>query len=454
MEYRIEKDTMGEVQVPSDMYYGAQTQRSYDNFKISEEKMPSALIHSIALVKKACAITNASLGTLTEKVSSAIVTVCDEIISGKLEKHFVLSVWQTGSGTQTNMNLNEVIANRANELLGEKLVHPNDDVNKSQSSNDVFPTAMHICCVSLIKENLLSSIDELISTLEKKSKDFEDIIKTGRTHLQDAVPLSLGSEISAWAEMLISDRKMILDSLDGLYRLAIGGTAVGTGLNAPKGFSALCTENLAKISGYDFVEEANKFYSLSSKGAVAFSHSALKTLATDLMKIANDVRWLSSGPRCGIGEIVIPSNEPGSSIMPGKVNPTQPEALNMVALQVLGNDTTISFASATGNFQLNVNMPVIIYNFVQSVNLLSDSMHSFNKNCAVGIMPNYERISENLNRSLMVVTALNPAIGYEKSAKVAKKAFSDNISLKDSAVSLGYLTEEEYDRLIDFRKMI
>lgn len=453
MEYRIEHDTMGEIKVPNDKYWGAQTERSLENFKIGIEKMPKVLIESFAFLKKALAITNNKLGKLDDKKKDAIVQACDEIIAGKFDGNFPLAIWQTGSGTQSNMNMNEVIANRATEILGgdfrkEKLVHPNDDVNKSQSSNDTFPTAMSIVSVIQIEKKLLPAIDALIKTFEQKVKDFSNIIKIGRTHLQDATPLTLGQEFSGYLSMLEHSKAQITAALPLLRELAIGGTAVGTGLNAHPQLSQKVSEELSNLTGTQFVSSPNKFHALTSHDAITFAHGAFKALAADLMKIANDIRWLASGPRSGFGEISIPENEPGSSIMPGKVNPTQCEAVTMVAVQVMGNDAAIGFAASQGNFELNVFKPVIIYNFLQSLDLLADSIHSFNDNCAKGITANQDKIDYFLKNSLMLVTALNPYIGYEKAAKVAKNAHKKGISLKESCLELGFLTSEEFDKYV------
>ena len=420
MEYRIEHDTMGEVRVPADRYWGAQTQRSYENFKIGTQRMPEEIIHAFGILKKAAAQANLALGALDEERAVAIQQAADEVISGKLQDHFPLVIYQTGSGTQSNMNVNEVIANRANEILGKKLVHPNDHVNKSQSSNDTFPTAMHIAAVQAVEDRLLPALDQLADTFARLEKENTDIIKTGRTHLQDATPLTLGQEISAWYAMLTETRAMLTQSLAGVRKLALGGTAVGTGLNAPQGFAELSAQKISEITGKPFETAPNKFHALTAKDALVFCHGAMKALAADLMKIANDVRWLASGPRCGIGEIIIPENEPGSSIMPGKVNPTQCEALTMVCVKVMGNDAAIGFAASQGNFQLNVFMPVLICSFLESARLLADAMRSFNLHCAEGILPNLQKIDENMNKSLMLVTALNPHIGYENAAKIAK----------------------------------
>ena len=454
MEYRIEQDTMGEIKVPKDKYWGAQTQRSFENFKIGKELMPKEIIRAFAIVKKASALANYKLGMLDERRADAIETVCDEIITGRLEEHFPLVVWQTGSGTQSNMNVNEVIANRSNELLGEKLVHPNDHVNMSQSSNDTFPTAMHIGALITIEEELLPALRQLKNTFKRLSRENEGIIKTGRTHLQDATPLSLGQEISGWETMLEKNEKMILSTLEGLRELALGGTAVGTGLNAHYKFGETVAEYISMITGKEFYTAPNKFHALSSKDGISFTHGALKALAANLMKIANDVRWLASGPRCGIGELFIPENEPGSSIMPGKVNPTQCEAMTMVCVQVMANDVAIGMGASQGNFQLNVFMPLIIHNFLQSVNLLGTAITSFDEKCAVGIRPNRVKIDEHLKNSLMLVTALNPFIGYENAAKIAKTAYKENKTLKEAAIQLSLLSEKEFDEYIIPEKLI
>lgn len=448
MDYRIEKDTLGEVKVPMDKYWGAQTQRSYENFKIGIEKMPIEIIRAFAVLKKAAAITNNKLGQLDEKRMKAIVEVCEEILRGELNDQFPLVVWQTGSGTQSNMNLNEVIANRANEIIGEHLVHPNDHVNKAQSSNDTFPTAMHIAAVVELEEKLIPAIDVLKNTFEELANNNADIIKIGRTHLQDATPLTLGQEISGWYRMVEKSQSMIKKCIEPLSELALGGTAVGTGLNTHPKFGDMVAMEIGKITDKKFVTATNKFHSLTSKDELVFAHGALKALAVDLMKIANDIRWLASGPRCGIGEITIPENEPGSSIMPGKVNPTQSEALTMVTCQVMANDFAVAMAASQGNFQLNVFMPVCIYNFLQSVRLLTDGMISFNNNCAKGIKANKEVIDQYLNNSLMLVTALNPHIGYDNAAKIAKKANAEGITLKEAAIKLNLLTEEEFDKIV------
>lgn len=447
--FRIEHDTMGEVKVPADRYWGAQTQRSFENFKIGTEKMPREIIEAFAYLKKAAALTNVELGMLDGDRGEVIARVCDEILEGKLEGNFPLAVWQTGSGTQSNMNVNEVVAARANELTGRNPeLHPNNHVNCSQSSNDTFPTAMHIAAVKIIHEKVFPSLDVLRGTFDELSQRYMGIIKTGRTHLQDATPITLGQEISGWASMLEHDRSMLEQAVKGLSELALGGTAVGTGLNAHEGFAGAVAKKISELTGESFVTAPNKFHALTSKDQIVFAHGALKALAADLMKIANDVRWMASGPRCGLGEIRIPENEPGSSIMPGKVNPTQCEAVTMVAVQVMGNDSAVGFAASQGNFELNVFMPVIIYNFLQSAGLLADVMSSFNDNCAVGITPVEEKLEENMRNSLMLVTALNPHIGYENAAKISKKAYAEDITLKEAALELGLLTEEEFDRYV------
>ena len=454
MDYRTEHDSMGEVQVPVEKYWGAQTQRSFENFKIGTEKMPTEIIRAFAILKKAAAMANNRLGKLDERRKALISGVCDEILGGKLNEHFPLVVWQTGSGTQSNMNVNEVIANRGNEVAGEKLLHPNDHANMSQSSNDTFPTAMHIAAALEIEERLFPSLDTLIQSFERLMQENEGIVKTGRTHLQDATPISFSQEISGWKAMLEKSKEMLQLSLPGLRELALGGTAVGTGLNAPKGFDLEVAKAVSELTKKDFKTADNKFHSLSSKDELVFAHGALKALAANLMKIANDIRWLGSGPRCGLGEIFLPENEPGSSIMPGKVNPTQCEALTMVSVQVMANDVAVGMAASQGNFELNVYMPVCIYNFLQSVRLLSDAMLSFNQNCVVGIKANKEKMRENLHRSLMLVTCLNPYIGYENAAKTAKKAFLENISLKEACLQLGFLTEEKFDEVFQPEEMI
>ncbi len=454
MGYRIEKDSLGEVKVPEDKLWAAQTQRSLENFKIGTEKMPLEIIEAFAILKKAAAITNNRLGRLDDKKTGAIVSACDEILAGKFDDSFPLVVWQTGSGTQSNMNLNEVIANRANQILGEKTIHPNDHVNMSQSSNDTFPTAMHIAAVKALEERLFPAVSGLRATFILQEIEFESIVKTGRTHLQDATPLTLGQEISAWRRMMEKSEAMLRESVRQLKELALGGTAVGTGLNAPSEFGEMAAEEITRLTGQEFITAENKFHSLTSKDELVFVHGALKALAADLMKIANDVRWLASGPRCGIGELEIPANEPGSSIMPGKVNPTQCEAVTMVACQVMGNDVAVGIAASQGNFQLNVFMPVCIYNFLQSVRLLADVIESFNKNCAVGLQPNKKRIEENLNNSLMLVTALSPYIGYDNAARIAKKAHTEGTTLKEAAIGSGLLTGEEFDEYVRPEKMV
>lgn len=454
MEYRIEHDSMGEVQVPADRYWGAQTQRSFQNFPIGTEKIPMEVIRAFAILKKAAAIANNRLGKLDEKRLALISQACDEILAGKLDDNFPLSVWQTGSGTQSNMNVNEVIAGRGNAIAGEKILHPNDHSNMSQSSNDTFPTAMHIAAVMEIEDKLFPAIDRLTDTFTRLMVENEGIVKTGRTHLQDATPISFSQEISGWREMLIKSKAMLSLSLKGLYELALGGTAVGTGLNAPEGFDTEVAKAVAELTGKDFVTAPNKFHSLTSKDELVFAHGALKGLAADMMKMANDIRWLSSGPRCGLGEIFIPENEPGSSIMPGKVNPTQCESVTMVAVQVIANDTAVGMAASQGNFELNVFMPVCIYNFLQSVRLLTDSLNSFNDRCVSGIRANREKMDENLHRSLMLVTCLNPYIGYENAAKTAKKAYKENISLKEACVELGFLTADKFDEIFHPEQMV
>lgn len=455
-QYREEHDSMGTLLVEADKLWGAQTQRSLENFKIGTEKMPREIIRAFGILKKAAALSNSELlpERMTARKLSYLVRAADEVISGELSEHFPLAVWQTGSGTQSNMNVNEVIANRANLLAGEKLLHPNDDVNMSQSSNDTFPTAMHIAAVIALEENLIPALRSLAETFSNIEKDNYDIIKSGRTHLQDATPIRFSQEISAFRYMLDESIRQIKLSEQRLYPLALGGTAVGTGINAPGGFDTLVAEKISALTSHPFTTSDNKFHALTSKDALAFSHGALKALAANLMKIANDVRLLASGPRLGIGEITIPENEPGSSIMPGKVNPTQCEALTMVCVQVMANDTAVAFSASQGNFQLNVFMPVIIHNYLSSVRLLADAVNSFNRNCAVGIKPNKEKMRDNLNRSLMTVTALNPYVGYENAARIAKLAYSENITLREATVRLGYLTEEQFDKYFDFNKMV
>ena len=458
MDYRIEHDSMGEVKVPADKYWAAQTERSHQNFPIGVgiETMPREITHAFGILKKAAAIANNQLKPekMTAEKLAAITQACDEVISGELNDHFPLVVWQTGSGTQSNMNANEVIANRGNEIAGSKLLHPNDDINMSQSSNDTFPTAMHIAAVIAIEDKVIPAVDTLIETFIRLEAENEGIVKSGRTHLQDATPIKFSQEISGWRSSLEKDRKMIISSCEELKELALGGTAVGTGLNAPEGFAEKSAEAISDITGKKFITAPNKFHSLTSKDEIVFAHGALKALAADMMKIANDVRWLASGPRDGLGEIYIPENEPGSSIMPGKVNPTQCEQATMVAVQVMGNDVAVGMAASQGNFELNVFMPVCAYNFLQSARLLAESIMSFNDNCAVGIKANKEKMHHNLHNSLMLVTALNPYIGYENAAKTAKKAFKDNISLKEACVELGFLTAEKFDEVFHPEQMV
>ncbi|BBT44602.1 class II fumarate hydratase [Enterobacter asburiae] len=456
---RHEKDSMGAIDVPADKLWGAQTQRSLEHFRISTEKMPVSLIQALALTKRAAAKVNQDLGLLTADKATAIINAADEVLTGKHPDEFPLAIWQTGSGTQSNMNMNEVLANRASELLGgvrgmERKVHPNDDVNKSQSSNDVFPTAMHVAAVIAIREQLIPQLNVLKATLNEKAQAFRDIVKIGRTHLQDATPLTLGQEISGWVAMLEHNLKHIEYSLPHLAELALGGTAVGTGLNTHPEYAVRVAEELANITGQPFVTAPNKFEALATCDALVHTHGALKGLAASLLKIANDVRWLASGPRCGIGEISIPENEPGSSIMPGKVNPTQCEAMTMLCCQVLGNDVAVNLGGASGNFELNVYRPMVIHNVLQSIRLLADGMESFNEHCAVGIEPNRERISQLLNESLMLVTALNTHIGYDKAAEIAKKAHKEGLTLKASALALGYLTEAEFDAWVRPEAMV
>ena len=458
MEYRVEHDSMGEVRVPADKYWGAQTERSHNNFPIGVgiETMPAEIIHAFGILKKAAARANRALRPekMTEEKLSAIEQAADEVISGQLLDNFPLVVWQTGSGTQSNMNSNEVIANRGNEIAGRKLLHPNDDINMSQSSNDTFPTAMHIAAVCAIEDKVIPAIDTLTATFRRLEEENAGIVKSGRTHLQDATPISFPQEISGWRSSLERDKELLLLAVKPLKELALGGTAVGTGLNTPKGFDTAVAAEIAKLTGKDFKTAENKFHALTSKDEIVFAHGALKALAADMMKIANDVRWLASGPRDGLGEIFIPENEPGSSIMPGKVNPTQCEAVTMVAVQVMGNDMAVSMAASQGNFELNVFMPVCIYNFLQSARLLAESIVSFNDRCACGIRANREKMEHNLHNSLMLVTALNPYIGYENAAKTAKKAYKENISLKEACVSLGFLTAERFDEVFHPENMI
>ncbi|PXW56793.1 fumarase class II [Grimontella sp. AG753] len=457
--HRSEKDSMGAIDVPADKLWGAQTQRSLEHFRISTEKMPVSLIHALALTKRAAAKVNQDLGLLAAEKAQAIIEAADEVLAGKHPDEFPLAIWQTGSGTQSNMNMNEVLANRASELLGGergmgRKVHPNDDVNKSQSSNDVFPTAMHVAAVIAVREHLLPQLLVLKKTLNEKAIAFADIVKIGRTHLQDATPLTLGQEISGWVAMLEHNLKHIELSLPHLGELALGGTAVGTGLNTHPEYARRVAEELAAFTRQPFITAPNKFEALATCDALVHAHGALKGLAASLMKIANDVRWLASGPRCGIGEISIPENEPGSSIMPGKVNPTQCEAMTMLCCQVLGNDVAVNMGGASGNFELNVFRPMVIHNFLQSVRLLADGMESFNEHCAVGIEPNRERIDQLLNESLMLVTALNTHIGYDKAAEIAKKAHKEGLTLKASALALGYLTEAEFDSWVHPESMV
>ena len=454
MEYRIEHDSMGEMRVPADALWGAQTERSHENFPIGTERMPREVIRAFAVLKKAAARANARLGRLSDDDAALIGQVADEILAGDLDENFPLVVWQTGSGTQSNMNVNEVIANRGNAIMGKRRLHPNDTVNMSQSSNDTFPTAMHIAAVTTVTHDLLPAIDQLRATFLRLEEENVGVVKSGRTHLQDAVPIAFSQEVSGWRGLLEGSREEILASLVGLHRLALGGTAVGTGLNAPDGFAELVASEVARLTDEPFVSDPNKFRALTGKDAMVFSHGALKGLAANMMKIANDVRWLASGPRLGLGEITIPANEPGSSIMPGKVNPTQCEAVTMVAVQVMGNDATIGFAASQGNFELIVFMPVIAYNYLQSVRLLADSIRSFDERCASGITANRERMAHNLHDSLMLVTCLNPSIGYENAAKVAHKAFDEGTSLRDACVSLGFLTPERFDEVFKPEEMV
>ena len=458
MEYRIEHDSMGEVKVPADKLWAAQTQRSSENFEIGVgiETMPREITKAFGILKKAAALANNALKPekMTDVKLEAISKACDEVIAGDLNDNFPLVVWQTGSGTQSNMNANEVIANRGNQIIGEKILHPNDDVNMSQSSNDTFPTAMHIAAVIALEDKLIPAAETLIDTFIRLEEENEGIVKSGRTHLQDATPIKFSQEISGWRSSLQRDVELLKLSLKPLYELALGGTAVGTGLNTPKGFDVTVAEEVAGITGKPFVTAENKFHALTSKDELVFAHGAIKALACDMMKIANDVRWLASGPRDGLGEIFIPENEPGSSIMPGKVNPTQCEAVTMVAVQVMGNDVAVGMAASQGNFELNVFMPVCAYNFLQSARLLAEAILSFNKNCAVGIKANREKMHHNLHNSLMLVTALNPYIGYENAAKTAKKAYKDNISLKEACVELGFLTAERFDEVFHPEEMV
>ena len=458
MEYRIEHDSMGEVRVPADRLWGAQTQRSIENFQIGVgiETMPSEIIHAFGILKKAAAMANASVvpSRMKDEKLKAISAACDEVISGSLNDHFPLVVWQTGSGTQSNMNANEVIANRGNQIAGKTLLHPNDDVNMSQSSNDTFPTAMHIAASLIIQEKLIPAAENLVCTLKRLEKENQGIVKSGRTHLQDATPIAFSQEISGWRSSLERDIELLKASLKGLGELALGGTAVGTGLNAPAGFAEEAAKNISILTKQAFVSAPNKFHALTSKDEIVFAHGAIKALACDMMKIANDVRWLASGPRLGLGEITIPANEPGSSIMPGKVNPTQCEAVTMVAVQVMGNDVAVGLAASQGNFELNVFMPVCAYNFLQSARLLSEAIVSFDKNCVSGILANKDKMKSNLHNSLMLVTALNPYIGYENAAKVAKRAYAEDLSLKEACLELGFMTSDEFDKVFKPEQMI
>jgi len=458
MDYRIEHDSMGEMKVPADRLWAAQTQRSCENFRIGVgiETMPAEIIHAFGILNKAACLANGELKPekMTAEKVAAICAACDEVIEGKFNDHFPLVVWQTGSGTQSNMNSNEVIRNRANQIAGKELTHPNDDINMSQSSNDTFPTAMHISAVIAIEDKLIPAVEQLIATFKRLEQENEGIVKSGRTHLQDATPIKFSQEISGWRSSLERDVELLKLAVKPLYELALGGTAVGTGLNAPKGFDTLVAAKAAELTGKPFVTAANKFHALTSKDELVFAHGAIKATAADMMKIANDVRWLASGPRDGLGEIFIPENEPGSSIMPGKVNPTQCEAVTMVAVQVMGNDVAVGLAASQGNFELNVFMPVAAYNFLQSARLLAEAIVSFDLNCAVGIKANKEKMHHNLHNSLMLVTALNPYIGYENAAKTAKKAYKDNISLKEACVELGFLTAEKFDEVFHPEQMV
>ena len=454
MEYRIEHDTMGEVRVPADHFWGAQTQRSLENFAIGTETIPAEVIRAFAVLKSACAASKMELSRLDRETGQAITEACAGILEGRYPHEFPLKVWQTGSGTQSNMNVNEVIAHIAARNHPDLKIHPNDHVNMSQSSNDTFPTAMNVAAVLAIRDYIYPSLDRLTDTLRRLEQENEDVIKIGRTHLQDAVPLRFSQEISGWRAMLEENRRMLDQAADHLRDLAIGGTAVGTGLNCPAGFDRLCAEKISALTGDRFRASSNKFHALTSKDAYVFTSGALKALAANLMKIANDVRWLASGPRCGIGEISIPENEPGSSIMPGKVNPTQCEAITMIAVQVMGNDTAIGFGASQGNFQLNVFMPVLAYNMIQSVRLLGDGMASFEKNCIRGIKANPDRMAENLGRSLMLVTCLSPEIGYENAAAAAHKAFAENTTLKEAVLAMGFMTAEEYDAKVKPEYMV
>lgn len=458
--YRVDYDTLGPVEVPADKYWGPQTQRSMENFSIGQEKMPIEIIWAMAVIKKASAMVNHKLGVLSKAPCDLIVTVCDEILAGMLDDHFPLVVWQTGSGTQTNMNVNEVIANRAHEINGGSLsdkiktIHPNDHVNKSQSSNDTFPTAMHIAAYTILVQRTIPALQQLQQALDVKAKAFSGIVKIGRTHLMDATPLTLGQEFSGYSSQLDHGIRALSYSLDHVKELALGGTAVGTGINAPKGFDIKVAETISKLTGFPFISATNKFEALSAHDAIVACSGSLKQLAVSLMKIANDIRWLSSGPRCGIGEIILPANEPGSSIMPGKVNPTQAEAITMVAAQVIGNDASIVAGGMQGHFQLNVFKPVMVYNLLQSARLIADACVSFTERCVEGIIPDESRINEHLNNSLMLITALNPHIGYDNTAKIAKKAYEEKLSLKEAALRLGMVSEADFDRWVDPSKMI
>ena len=453
-EWRVEHDSMGEMRVPVDALWGAQTQRSHENFPIGTETMPRGIVRALAVLKKAAAQANAELGAITAEQRDAIAAACDEVLDGRLDDQFPLVVWQTGSGTQSNMNVNEVLTNRGNQIAGEKILHPNDSCNRSQSSNDTFPTALHIACDLAVTRELIPATRQLCETFAGLERASAGVVKSGRTHLQDAVPISFSQEVSGWRGLLENAVAELEASLAGLRRLALGGTTVGTGLNAPEGFDRLVAECVADLTGEPFVTEPNKFSALSGKDAVVFAHGAVKALACNMMKVANDVRWLASGPRLGLGEIFIPANEPGSSIMPGKVNPTQCEAVTMVAVQVMGNDATIGMAASQGNFELNVFMPVIAYDFLQSCRLLADAIRSFDERCARGIRPNRERMEHNLHDSLMLVTALNPYIGYENAARVAKKAYAEGTSLREACVGLGYLTPERFDEVFHPEQMV
>ena len=458
MEYRIEHDSMGEVRVPSDRLWGAQTQRSVQNFRIGvgRETMPEEIVHAFGILKKAAAAANAELvpGRMTPEKLEAITCACDEVISGRLDDHFPLVVWQTGSGTQSNMNANEVISNRGNQIAGKTILHPNDDVNMSQSSNDTFPTAMHIAAVLSVEDNLIPAAEELIGTLKRLEEENRGIVKSGRTHLQDATPIAFSQEISGWRTSVEKDVSLLRSALAPLHELALGGTAVGTGLNAPAGFAGMAAKKIGMLTGKDFVSAPNKFHALTSRDEMVFAHGAVKALACDMMKIANDIRWLASGPRLGLGEITIPANEPGSSIMPGKVNPTQCEAVTMVAVQVMGNDVAVGMAASQGNFELNVFMPVCAYNFLQSARLLAEAIASFDRNCVSGLKADRRKMESNLHGSLMLVTALNPYIGYEKAAQVAKKAYEEDLTLKDACLQLGFMTGEEFDSVFHPEKMV